>query len=357
MTTFTSRSLNKLMQEIFLCVGCSEEEASIASEHLIESSLLGIDSHGVKNSISYARTLENKIIHTGQQLELIHGNGASAVYEGNLGFGIVLGLKAAEKAIGLAREHGVGIVGVRHISHTGRLGTYPTFAANKEMLAVAMANAPCKEGMRVAPYGGTRGRLATNPMAWAFPRANGFPFLLDMATSVVAAGKVRVHRDKGQAVPEGWLVDLEGNVVTDPNRFFDTEDVALLPFGGHKGFGLSLLVDMLAGALIGHEVMYEPVKETLAEVGQGLFLLVIDIKKFLSVERFEEEAERLFSHIKRTPLKPGVNEILVPGELEQRVRVKRLREGIPVDERTWQDIVAFSEKHGVDAKKIAREAL
>jgi LDH2 family malate/lactate/ureidoglycolate dehydrogenase len=199
----------------------------------------------------------------------------------------------------------------------------------------------CNTEPVVAPYGGRQGRVGTNPMAWGIPRGLGRePLLVDFATSGVAEGKLRLARDKGERVAPGLIVDRDGHQSTEPADFY--AGGALLPFGGHKGYGIGVMIELVAGALSG----MGPSVSAEYQGGNGTLLLALAIGHFVPVDQFTAQAEVLSEKIKATPTAEGFEEVLVPGEPEMRARRQRLAAGISLPEQTWQDIQALaSELH------------
>jgi uncharacterized oxidoreductase len=197
-----------------------------------------------------------------------------------------------------------------------------------------------------APFGGTSRRLPPNPLAVAFPRKTGAPVMLDITTSVVAGGKIQVKQARGERLPEGWMIDGEGNCVDDPDRFM--KDAAVLPLGGfqfgHKGFGLGLVMEALAGGLTWAGCSSE--KPTRG--ASGFLAMAVQIEDFIPLSEFEQEIERLVEWVKSSDRMPGVDEILVPGDVEQRTRQKRLREGITIEEKTWNAMAEAARELGVE---------
>ena len=222
----------------------------------------------------------------------------------------------------------------------GRLGGYACLAADAEMIGLLMAN-DHGGGTCVAPHGGVEGRLSTNPMACAVPIQGQDPIVLDMSTSVVASGKIRVKQHRNEALPHGWLIDGEGESTTNPDDFYGVPPAALLPFGGavsaHKGFGLSVIVDILAGALTGAGCS----QSAEARVGNGLFVLVINVASFRGFPGFSAEIERFIAYLKSAKCAVGVDAIRMPGERGWETQRRREREGIPIDAETWTQIQAL----------------
>jgi len=346
MPIFTSEELKKVSVDIFQAAGASTDEAEIVSEHLIEANLVGHDSHGVIRLPQYMKLIEDGLLNLGAPLEIERETPATAVVNGNWGFGQVIAQKAMLLAIEKAGNCSIASVGVHNCNHIGRLASYVMMASEREMIGMVFVNG-CGAAQSVVPWGGTGRRLATNPMAFAFPIGTGEPVVLDITSSVVAEGKVRVKRNRGEQTPEGWLIDSQGNPTTNPMDFYGTPPGALLPMGGivgHKGYGLSLVNDILAGALGGAGCS----RPHPGRMGNGVFMIVIDIEKFIPIAEFKKQVDTLVSYVKTSPTAPGFSEILVPGELEAREKEKRLRAGIFVEDGTWKQIEEIAGKLGAE---------
>ncbi|MEZ4621003.1 MAG: Ldh family oxidoreductase [Caldilineaceae bacterium] len=225
-------------------------QAAQASHHLVEANLVGHDSHGVIRIPNYVSALRRGSIKPVGNHKVVRETPASLTVDANGGFGIVMGYQAMQWAVDRAKQHTLGAVAVHQSSHIGRLGAFPPLAAEQDCIGVLMLNG----GSRfTAPFGGTARRLPPNPISISVPTLNGPALMLDMTTSMAAGGKVDVASARGKELPAGWLVDAEGNSVTDPNLFRDG-DVAMLPLGGplgYKGYGLSMMIDAIAGGLLG----------------------------------------------------------------------------------------------------------
>ncbi len=352
MQKFKADSLKILVDKLFLAMGSNEEEAAIVSDHLVENNLAGHDSHGVIRVIEYFKTSkQGDLLNLNAEHTILKEQDGVVLIDANLGLGSVAGVKGMQKAVQLAKKYGIGSVTVKNVNHTGRLGAYTTLAAENNTIGIACVNWAKEAAMAVAPFGGTKGRISTNPITFACPSKREFPFLMDMATSVVAEGKVRVAKNRNKQIPEGWILDKEGKATTNPEDLYNGG--VLLPFGGsqgaHKGFALGLIVEILGGVLSGNR----PMQKGIHEKGQGLFLLAMDIERFTTIENFKEEMEHLFVHIKDTPPAEGFEEVLMPGEIEYKRKIKNLEEGIAIEEKTWQDIVEIAGKLNVDINNIA----
>ncbi len=256
-------------------------------------------------------------------------------------------------AIQKAEKLGLGSVAIFNCNHIGFLADYSMMALKHNMIGVTAANS---SGNRVVPFGGRSGVIDTNPICFAIPTGNENPIVLDMATSVVANGKIRVAYARGKKVPEGWIIDAEGNPTTDPADWVGPPIGSTLPLGGvvgYKGFGLGIVMDVLGGALTG----FGCGKEFASKYGEGrsmngVFMLAIKISAYTDLDDFRGHVDRLISSIRDSPRAPGANEILLPGEPELRSTKKRLREGIYVEEDTWNKISGLAKNLGINLKDI-----
>ncbi len=348
MPVFKANQLVRIGTKIFLAAGASPEEAKTVSEFLVKANLVGHDSHGIIRVIQYVKAIEDGVIKPGAKIEVIKETDSLAIINGNWGFGQVVAKKAMEKAIEKAGKNDVSIVCVFNCNHVGRLADYTLMASEKNMIGLAMVNSI----KSVAPFGGKERMLSTGPISFAFPTNMKFPFVIDIATSVVAEGKLRFMLHKGEKIPLGWIINKDGNPSNDPRDFY--EGGALLPLGGdiagHKGFGLGLAVDILCGILAGSGCAYMETKK-----GNGVFFEVINIDKFVPVEEFKEKVTELLKVIKSSKPRPGFREVIIPGEPEYLTEKIRLREGIQVPERTWREIKNIAKRLGLDEKSLLAE--
>ena len=337
MPNFTAEELTTICLNVFQKLNISASEAEIVTHSMVDANRVGHDSHGVIHLLKYVRELETGLIEPGVPIETLHESASIAVLDGNWGFGPVIATRAVEVAIQKAKQTDVSSVAVSRCNEVGRLGGYACLAADAEMIALLMAN-DHGGGTCVAPHGGIEGRLSTNPIACAVPIEGQDPIILDMSTSVVASGKIRVKQHRDEAVPYGWLIDAEGESTTNADDFYGTPPAAILPFGGavsaHKGFGLSVIVDILSGALTGAGCS----QGEDARVGNGLFVLVINVASFRGFPGFSAEIERFIAYLKSAKRAAGVDVIRMPGERGWEEQRRREREGIPIDAETWTQI-------------------
>ncbi len=337
MPVYRAKYLMEITEKIFRAAGATDHEAECVAKHLVKSNLVGHDSHGVLVIPEYVDMIEKGLIRPGAKAEIVKETSTMALIEGNWGFGQVVAEEAMELAIQKAKNMNVSFVGIRHVYHIGRLGYYSTMAAERDMIGAVI----CNTGPIMAPHGGKSRILGSNPMSVAFPSLKGI-FLLDFATSVAAGNKILLAYNRGEKIPYGWMLDKDGKPTRDPASIF--HDGVLLPFGGHKGYALAILIDVLGGALTGHGCTSSPEFKH----GNGTLMAVIDIKSFISIQEFKEKVNTLFKTIKESPKAPGYREILIPGEPEQRVENKRLKEGIWISEEAWKSIKAVARKLGVN---------
>ncbi len=345
MRTVEPAALEGFATSLFVAAGATADDAGTVAEHLVDANLCGHDSHGVVRAPAYLRAVAEGRTIPGAEIRLERDDGATAILDGGWNFGQIVAGRAMEIACERAIGSGVSIVVAHRAAHAGRLGAYVERAAAHGLLGVMMANSHGGSA-RVAPFGGATARLATDPMAFGLPTDDpDAPIVLDMATSVVAEGKVRVARNAGRALPEGYLLDAAGQPTTDAGALYASPPGALLPLGGeagHKGFGLALVVEALAGAL-------SPAGTTRPDAergGNALFVMAIDPERFVGRAAFEAALGDLARHVRRPPFREGVGEVLLPGDPERRARLERAA-GLPLDDGTWAQLEEAAEGAGV----------
>lgn len=340
-------ALRELGARIFEAVGVPPADARIISDHLVNSNLAGHDSHGVWFVPRYARAMRRGYTPW-EARQVLRENPVLVLYDGRGANGIVAVTRALEQAVEKARASTVGIVGIRSVTHIGRLGDYPPRIAAQGMVGMVLLNGG---GLFLAPYGSAQRRLRPEPISLAVPRRNGAPFMLDITLSVVAGGKCEQRIVRGQPLPEGWLIDHEGHPVTDPSAYHDPE-VAMLPLGGmqsgHKGYGLAMMVEMIVGPLTLAGCTKGP-----KGGGDGVMIVAVDIEAFTDLETYRDEVEGLVEWVCSAAPLPGFERVVAPGEIEEATRQRRLRDGIEVPEPTWAEIIALAQELGVPAPSVA----
>jgi uncharacterized oxidoreductase len=344
MPTLSFAALCEVACKTAAALGCPPEEAAIVGESLARANVAGHDSHGIIRLEQYAKMVRDGDIVPGAPTTILRETACTAVVDGGWNFGQVAARRAVELGIRKARDYGTGTITLRNSNHLGRLGEYTLLAAEAGMVCFATVNNHGRGNM-VAPFGGSDGRLATNPLSFACPGPER-PILVDITTSVVAEGKVRLKKNAGLPVPEGWLIDNQGRPSTDPDDLYTTPRGAILPFGGivgHQGYALGVMVDILAGGLSGAGCSHS----STCRLGNAAFFNVVDPEKFVPREEFLENVGVLERHLKASPPAPGVQEIMMPGEPELRAEERRMREGIFVDEETWRQFATCATTLGV----------
>ena len=342
MPIFTEMRLTQICLKMLQSVGVSNAEAEIVTKSMIDANLVGHDSHGIIHLPKYIQGVMDSSIRLDAKVETERESPSIAVLNGNWGLGPVIATRAMELAVQKAGQTDISSVAVRNCNEVGRLGGYGLVATEQKMISIISVN-DHGSGQCVVPHGGIEARLSTNPIVYAIPVVGQEPIILDMSTSVVASGKVQIKKNRGESVPEGWIIDAEGNPTTNVDDFYGPPPGALLPLGGiasHKGFGLSLIVDILSGALGGGGCS----REGASRIGNGFFVITIKVGSFTDFSTFSQEVDRFIKHVKSTQKSSGVEEIHIPGERGFRERDQRYRNGIFIEEETWGQIQATAEE-------------
>jgi len=335
-----------LANRIVTVGGSSPAEAAIVSEHLVEANLRGHDSHGVGMLVAYVRDLEGGTLKVNQKPEIVSDTGTISVWDAHAGYGQVIARQAVEWAIEAAKKHGVAVNGLRNAHHIGRVGTYGEIAARAGMVALHFVNV-ASGPPPVAPFSGKEGRFLTNPVCIAIPGTdNNAPILLDFATSRVAMGKVRVAHNAGKPMLDGALLDHAGKPTTNPSVMYTEPRGVVLPFGEHKGSGLALVCELLAGAIVGSATVTTPVPPERGIIN-GILSIVIDPARLSTRDSMMAEIDEMISWVKSAqPADPDLP-VLVAGEPEQIARANRIANGIEVDDTTWAQLAAIAERYQI----------
>ena len=332
---------------IFRAAGSAKPEANIVAGHLIEASLMGHDSHGLIRISKYVDWVKAGHVIPNRHMDLVSDRGAVVLVDGCFGYGQVIGREAMQLAAERARQHGFAAMSIRNSGHLGRIGAWPEQLAREGFVSVHFVNTS-GFGILVAPHGGSDRRLSANPIAAGVPVSGGEPLVLDIATSAIAEGKIQVMRNKGQPLPAGAVLDGKGQPTTDAEAFYASSSGAILPFGGHKGSGLSFFCEVLAGSLSGG-LASNPQSPTAGRLVNNMLSIVFDPSAFGGTDGFAADVLQLAGWVKDSPPAAPGGEVLLPGEIEQRTRAGRLRDGLPVDAETWRQICATAAALGVDS--------
>ena len=332
-------------------VGVPEEDAQMVADVLVTADLRGIGSHGISRLPIYIKRLKQGLVNATPRLKTIKSTQTSLLIDGDNGLGQVVGIKVMEQVLALARKNHQAIVAVRNTNHIGIGSYFPLMAASEDMIGLALANASA----HMAPWGGIKPLLGTNPIAIAVPAGEYPPVVLDMATSVVARGKILLAAQEGDKIPLGWALDQEGNPTEDPEK---AKYGSVLPVGGPKGYGLSLMVDILAGVLTGANFggcVPSMTEDFSRRLDVGIFFAAFKIENFMSLDFFKQRMDEMIRTIKDSPQAPGVDEIFLPGECEYKIQRERLTGGIPLEENLVKELGDLAELLGIEnLKPISR---
>lgn len=333
--TISSTALCRFAAELFQAAGVSAEEADVVASSLVESNLCGHDSHGVMRITEYLPALTCGSLRAGVELLVLSQTASLLVCDAQYGFGQVQMHRLIDRMEPMARAQGLACGTIRRCGHVGRLGEWVEILARKNLAGLMSVN---DNGvlMCVAPPGGIDPRISTNPIALGVP-TEAEPLVLDISTSVVANGKIRVAKNSGRSCPEGWLQDSNGRPTTDPSTRFADPPGTILPMGGYKGFGLGLLMDMLVGGLSGGQCPPAPTGELDCN---NVLLLAFDPVKFCGLEHFVRESQGLSDFTRASRQVDPAIEVRLPGDRSRQIREARLRCGIEIDPGTWEQLLA-----------------
>ncbi len=335
-------TLRERVAALYRAVGLPEEHAALVADTLVRADLWGHSSHGVMRAPWYLDRVRNGVMNPRTEARRVVDAGAIALVDGGEGVGQVIARDAMLDAVARARRHGVGVVSIRNSNHHGALGYFTRLAAAAGCIGMLAANG----GPAMAPWGGRRMAVGTNPWSIAAPAGPHPPMMLDIANTVVARGKIFLARQKGQRIPDHWALDAEGRPTSDPVAALAG---VILPMAEHKGYAIALMMDVLCGVLSGSGILTEvnsPFK-TDKPSRSGHFLLALDIAAFGPREAFEARMEQMIDEVKAVPLAPGSDEILYPGELEARNEARHAREGLELPEKTLDDLRGEASRLGV----------
>jgi hydroxycarboxylate dehydrogenase B len=344
--------LRDLVQTIFERAGSDAAEAEAVADHLIEANLMGHDSHGVIRVAPYIELLRSGKWTANRHVEIVTDAGAVLVVDGGQGLGQVIAKEAIDLGTLRARAHGVAVIGVRNSGHMGRIGAWAEQAAAAGLVSLHFVNTT-GFGIQVAPFGGSDRRLSVNPIALGVPRPGQEPLIHDMSTGTIAAGKIRVARNKGELLPEGAIIDKEGRPTRDPEAFFTDPPGALTTAAGHKGYGLALFVEVLAGALTGGGAGH-PDNPSADRPINNLLSILIDPERLAGSSALAADLERLCAFVTASPPATAGGKVLLPGEIERRTRAERLAHGIPLDPNTLDQLRGAARSVGLAQAEIER---
>ena len=343
MPAVSAERLRKIGAGLLEGAGAPAVEAETVARHCIGANLAGHDSHGIIMIPNYIDRMVAGHIVPGAPWEIVQETETATVVDGHWGFGYVANERAMKYTIEKAGKSGVAAATVFRQGHIGRLASYPLMAARAGMIGLITADSG-RSPKHVAPFGGREARLGTNPISIAVPSDLDGPVFLDMATSAAAAGKVALAQARGQALPEGWVIDKDGNPTTDPSEL--RKGGALMPLGGsegYKGYGLAVMVEILCGLLTGLGYGVEPT----GRHNDGCFMAVFKVDAFRPLATFKKDVAEFARYLKATPTAKGFDEVYYPGEIEHRREAERTANGIMIEDATWKKLQDYAAKFGV----------
>ena len=326
-TRVPAERLTAFIVRAFIAAGIPATDAETLAQLMVEADLRGSDTHGVIRLPLYVRRIRAGGINIRPNIRVISERPSSALIDGDNGMGHLVMRRAAELAIEKAEKTGIGWVGARMSNHAGPAALYVTMPLAHDMIGLYFA---VGSNNHLPPWGGSESLLGTNPMAVAVPAFQEPPIVLDMAPTVAAYGKVRLKAQRGEQMPVGWMIDRDGKPLTDPKR---ADEGHLLPIGDYKGYGLSLIIGLLAGALnraaIGRDVI-DFVKETGKASNTGQAIAALSVETFMPANEFKRAVDRLIGDIRNSRRLPGVERIWLPGEQSHAKLLDRRTHGVPI---------------------------
>jgi len=340
-TLIQYRPLQAFTAQLFEAMGMSPADAAIEAEVLVWANLRGVDSHGVLRVPQYLRSVEMGGMNPKARYRIERETPATLLVEGDHAFGPVVTVFTMKKAIEKARQVGVGWAVIRNTSHQGAMAYYSLMAAREGMAGIAIVTNP----PNMAPTGAKAAGVHNAPLSIAVPANEHGTICLDMATSVAARGKIDVAVDKGIPIPLGWALDRDGQPTTDPSAAW-----VLLPAGGYKGYGMALMFECLAGMMVGNPLLVPTLLNLykLRPGTQNSIVAAVNISAFTDLDEYKASADLLVKGIKGLPRMDGVEEILLPGEIEDRMYAQRARDGVPLPQGTVDNLRAAAGKLGVE---------
>lgn len=342
-TTIAPEALQGFLTDLFHATGMPEDDARHSAHALVQTNLWGIDSHGILRAPVYLKRLRNRAMNPTPSIEVVRGAGAFEVMTGDDGVGFVVGRAAMQRAIELAREHSVGAVGVVRSNHFGAAGLYTRLAADHDMIGIAMTNVMPN---MVAP-GGSKPITGNNPLAISIPTFDAFPLMLDISLSNASGGKILLASKKGERIPRDWATNKQGQPTDDPDEAFAG---FLLTMGGHKGLGLSYMIDILSGLITGGTFQFG-IKSMYKHADDpsltGHFMIAINPLAVIDRAEMQARMASFVQTVKESPMWDSTQEMLLPGELEHRTALKRAEDGIPLPQNLYDELVALGQELGI----------
>ena len=356
MSTTHTIAVDALYRAMHLLVrgfGSHDAEVEAVCHNRIEANLTGHDSHGIGMLPRYTDSFLEGGLKPNTHVHTVLDAGALLRLDGQAGFGQVVGGEAMALGIERAKAHGCCVMALGNAHHLGRIGAWAEQAVDAGMVSLHFVNV-ISRGI-VAPYGGSDARFGTNPFTAGIPLAGREPLILDFATSVIAQGKTRVAHNKGESVPPDHLIDDQGRATQDPRYSVIEPFGAILTFGGHKGYGMAVLCELLGGALAAGATQHTH-DSSKKRVLNGMLTVLIDPNRIAERAAYEREMLTFVDWVTASPPRAGFDRVRIAGDPERESRTRRLQTGLPVDSTTWEEILNAARKLGVDPQRVHAEA-
>lgn len=343
--------LQSFVINAYTCVGVPSDEADIVTNLLIRADLRGVETHGVTRLPIYIKRLQKQFVRKQCTMEVVRHKGATAFLTANGSMGHVVAYKAMLQAIDLAKNHGIGLVSVKDSGHFGVAGLFPAMALEEDMIGYVCSNS----APMMAPFGGRKRIIGNNPLSYAFPADKKLPVIVDFSCSVVSSGKLILTRKKGEKIPLGWAVDKNGMPTTDPYEGYEGGG-SLAYMGAHKGYGLALTNEILTALITGGK-WTQNIKSLYEEDKSGIqgtchSFMVIDPECFVGRREFKRSMDEYIDSIKASPKAEGVDEILMPGEIEARCEAEQMQYGVRLNSKTVEDLNRLADQLGIGAVNV-----
>ena len=342
------KTIKKSLIDLFIAYNVEKVDAKYVCDLLVKSDLVGQESHGIARAAFYIKKIIDGTINLKPKIKILNNTKTTALIDGDWGLGQIVANYATKQCIRKAAKNNIGCITLRNCNHIGRLSDFTSQAAKKNMIGIAFANLHGISGI-VSPHGGIDRKLPTNPISITLPMSANKNFDMDMSSSSISEGKVKLKYLKKLKMKKGYLINKLGNFTTSPKDFYVEPKGSILPLGGiasHKGFALSMAIDILAGALSNAGCTSNINKRH----GNALTLIFIKISSFNKLKDFKKNVNSLCNHVKKSRLAKGSREILIPGEYESNILKKRKKNGLKIDENILKQLKILAKPKGVNFK-------
>ncbi|WP_026701544.1 Ldh family oxidoreductase [Salibacterium aidingense] len=344
---FYPDQLVSFVSDVLQTVDLSAANSYIVAESLVSANVRGVDSHGVTRVPIYIKRLKHGIVTPNPDVKMIKETNAATLIDGDDGMGQIVAEKAVSEGVKKAKEHGSANIAVTRSTHFGAAGYFVKKALEEDVIAFAMSNAPAN----MAPWGGVTPYFGTNPYSYGIPASKHFPIVFDMATSVVARGKIISAEQRGEDIPEGWAIDKKGRATTDAKEALEG---TVLPFGGPKGYAMAAMIDIMSGVLSG--AGFGPRVRHIygdyeAPQNVGHFFQFIDVNAFMPAAQFKQRVDQMIEEIKETTKAENVEEIFLPGEIESRTELERKQHGFDIGKEVYEALNETGKECGVNIEE------